>query len=141
MRPKQSRRDDRNWPTDLSVGKMSVKQNESLQGRKKAMRHATRPDLRNHEIKSVAFFRPSGALGLSEHRFPPLKRWAIFGRPCGTKHNESIQNQLEHYRKMTSKDEIARFSKSTGWNMWNRIWSDTQPSRAKEHSPGRQKGA
>ena len=34
--------------------------------------------LRNHEIKSVAFFRPSGALGLSEHCYPPLKRWGYF---------------------------------------------------------------
>jgi len=31
-----------------------------------------------------AFFRPSGALGFSGHCFPPLKRWAILWRPCGT---------------------------------------------------------
>src|SRR5947207_4771110 len=36
------------------------------------------------EIKTVAFFRPVGALERFERGFPPLKRWAIVGRPCGT---------------------------------------------------------
>jgi hypothetical protein len=30
------------------------------------------------------FFRPSGAWGIFDSGYPPLKRWAIFGRPCGT---------------------------------------------------------
>src|SRR5436189_4410690 len=46
--------------------------------------------LQKHEIKGVAFYRPSGALGLSEHRFPPLKRWAILESPYGTRWAEHV---------------------------------------------------
>jgi len=28
------------------------------------------------------FFRPDGAWARKENRYPPLKRWAIFARPC-----------------------------------------------------------
>jgi hypothetical protein len=46
--------------------------NESLQGRKKfGVLHAV--------------FRPSGAWGIFETAYPPLKRWAIFGSLAGTK--------------------------------------------------------
>jgi len=46
--------------------------NESRQGRK--------------NVSGVLndFFRPCGASGLLKHWHPPLKRWAILDRPCGT---------------------------------------------------------
>ncbi len=46
--------------------------NESRQGRKKM-------------FALTRFFRPSGAWKIFESVYPPLKRWAIFGRPYGTK--------------------------------------------------------
>ena len=48
------------------------KGNESRQGRK------------NTRVLPHDFFRPCGACACLGIGCPPLKRWAIFGRPCGT---------------------------------------------------------
>ena len=38
------------------------------------------PRARQHDL-----FRPSGTGGNAEREYPAINRWAIFGRPCGTK--------------------------------------------------------
>ena len=63
---------------------MNEKQNESRQGRQKTMRHPTRLDFAESRNQERGLLSP-GALDLSEHRSPPLKRRAILERPCGTK--------------------------------------------------------
>jgi len=51
---------------------MGNRQNKSRQGRKKTFGSALR------------FFRPWGACGFIGYWYPPLKRWAMVGHPCGT---------------------------------------------------------
>ena len=75
-------------------------------------------------------------MGFSKLCFPPLKRWAIFDRPCGTKIQQTqwqegygafsigisgvedttkyIEGQAEHHRKMTFKEEVEMFLKKHG---------------------------
>jgi putative transposase len=42
-----------------------------------------------------------------------------------------IENQAEHHRKMTFKEEVEAFSRNMGWSSWSRIWNDPQPVEAK----------
>lgn len=37
-----------------------------------------------HDANECIFFRPYGTSIVFDRLFPPLKRWAIFKRPCGT---------------------------------------------------------
>jgi len=77
---------------------MGENENESRQGRKKSMGNPTCFDL----CQSLCHFQdslsPLRGFGFSKHCFPPLKRWAILGRPCGTKtnHNEFKTYALLH---------------------------------------------
>jgi hypothetical protein len=53
--------------------------NESRQGRKKS------------RALFRGFFRPSGAWRIWRPVNPAINRWAIFGRPCGTKVNGGVE--------------------------------------------------
>ncbi len=57
---------------------------ESRQGRKKAIRARIKSVFRLPDLPSPRFFRPSGAWGNFETVYPAMNRWAIFGRPCET---------------------------------------------------------
>ncbi len=68
----QARRAEDNSPAIHRWGTEAGKPEESHQGRKKVLG------------LTLAFFRPVGAWCRFGLDVPPLKRWAIVGRPCGT---------------------------------------------------------
>src|SRR6266540_1114470 len=50
---------------------------------------------RDHKVCAVAFCRPCGALEFHGSSAPTLKRWAIIGRPCGTKLSANFRKALD----------------------------------------------
>jgi hypothetical protein len=65
-------------------GNPSPPKNKSRQGRKKII-NLSRVLIYAESSKPRSLsFAPSGAFGRFERGFPPINRWAIFGRPCGT---------------------------------------------------------